>query len=144
MRPANLVIIMSDEHNPKIMGCAGHEIVRTPNLDRLAAGGTMFSSAYTTCPVCVPARAAFAVGNQREQLGLAPHPAGGTEFRERLGPVPALIRRDTNRLAYGCDPPGTGTGGLGVFEGGLRIVVEQFTGRHQMTGHRVGGRFVQS
>ena len=69
MKPANLIIIMSDEHNPKIMGCAGHPIVKTPNLDGLAAGGTMFTSAYTTCPVCVPARAAFAVGKYVHQIG---------------------------------------------------------------------------
>ena len=69
MKPANLIIIMSDEHNPKIMGCAGHGLVKTPNLDRLAAGGTMFKSAYTTCPVCVPARAAFAIGKYVHQIG---------------------------------------------------------------------------
>ena len=69
MKPANLVIIMSDEHNPKIMGCAGHRIVQTPNLDQLAARGTTFTSAYTTCPVCVPARAAFAVGKYVHQIG---------------------------------------------------------------------------
>jgi len=69
MKPANLLIIMSDEHNPKVMGCAGHPIVKTPNIDVLAARGTMFSSAYTTCPVCVPARAAFAVGKYVHQIG---------------------------------------------------------------------------
>ena len=60
--PRNVVVIMSDEHNPKIMGCAGHPIISTPNLDALAARGTRFTSAYTTSPVCVPARAAFALG----------------------------------------------------------------------------------
>lgn len=69
MKPANLVIIMSDEHNPKVMGCAGHDIVSTPNIDRLAAQGTTFRSAYTTCPVCVPARAAFALGKYVHQIG---------------------------------------------------------------------------
>jgi len=69
VKPANLLIIMSDEHNPKIMGCAGHGIVNTPNLDALAAGGTTYTSAYTTCPVCVPARAAFAVGKYVHQIG---------------------------------------------------------------------------
>lgn len=69
MKPTNLVIIMSDEHNPKIMGASGHAIVKTPNIDALAAGGTMFKSAYTTCPVCVPARAAFAAGKYVHQIG---------------------------------------------------------------------------
>ena len=60
MKPKNLLILMSDEHNPKVMGCAGHPLIETPNLDALARSGTRFTSAYTTCPICVPARAAFA------------------------------------------------------------------------------------
>ncbi len=68
-KPSNLVIIMSDEHNPKIMGASGHPVIKTPNLDALAARGTMFTSAYTTSPVCVPARAAFAVGKYVHQIG---------------------------------------------------------------------------
>jgi len=39
MRPTNLLLIMSDEHNPRILGSAGHRLVQTPNLDRLAAQG---------------------------------------------------------------------------------------------------------
>jgi choline-sulfatase len=69
MKPTNLIIIMSDEHNPKVMGCNGHPVVKTPNIDALAAAGTSFTSAYTTCPVCVPARAAFATGKYVNQIG---------------------------------------------------------------------------
>jgi choline-sulfatase len=68
MTPANLVILMSDEHDPRWMGCAG-SFVHTPNLDRLAARGMRFTDAYTTCPICVPARAAFAVGKYVHQIG---------------------------------------------------------------------------
>lgn len=67
----NLLIIMSDEHNPKMLGCAGNKIVETPNLDALAARGTRFSSAYCTSPVCIPARASFAVGKYIHQIGYA-------------------------------------------------------------------------
>ena len=67
--PKNLLILMSDEHNPKIMGCAGNKIVKTPHLDALARHGTRFTSAYTTCPICVPARAAFATGRYVHQIG---------------------------------------------------------------------------
>lgn len=62
MEPMNLLVIMSDEHNPKMAGYAGHPVVRTPNLNALAARGTRFSSAYTNSPICVPARASFATG----------------------------------------------------------------------------------
>ena len=62
MQPQNLLVIMSDEHNPKMLGAAGHPLVKTQNLDRLAARGTRFDRAYTNCPICVPARASFATG----------------------------------------------------------------------------------
>lgn len=65
----NLLIIMSDEHSPKALGCYGSQIVRTPNLDALAARGTRFASAYCTSPVCIPARASFAVGRYIHEIG---------------------------------------------------------------------------
>ena len=55
-KPANLLFIMSDEHQSRAMGCAGHPIVKTPNMDRMAADGTRFTAAYTASPICVPAR----------------------------------------------------------------------------------------
>ncbi len=69
MDAKNLLIIMSDQHNSRVVGCCGHQIVRTPNIDRLAAGGALFTAAYTPCPVCVPARAAFATGKYVHQIG---------------------------------------------------------------------------
>ena len=69
MKPANLLIIMSDEHDPRWMGCSGNRMMITPNLDRLAARGLRFTDAYTTCPICVPARAAFATGKYLYQIG---------------------------------------------------------------------------
>ncbi len=69
MEPQNLVIIMSDEHNPKLLGCAGHPLVRTPNLDRLAARGTRFTASYCNSPVCIPARASFATGQYIHRSG---------------------------------------------------------------------------
>lgn len=68
-KPQNLLIIMSDEHTPKALGCYGHDFVHTPNLDALAARGTRFSSAYCASPVCIPARASFATGKYIHQIG---------------------------------------------------------------------------
>lgn len=62
MKPTNLLVILSDQHNKRVLGCYGHPLIQTPNLDKLAARGTRFTSAYTPCPICVPARAAFATG----------------------------------------------------------------------------------
>lgn len=66
MNPAsgnNFLIVIADEHRKDALGCAGHPIVKTPNLDGLAARGTIFENAYTPSPICVPARAAMACGD---------------------------------------------------------------------------------
>ena len=65
----NLVVILSDEHQAKALGCAGHPFVQTPNLDKLASKGMRFNNAYTPSPICVPARASFATGQYVHQTG---------------------------------------------------------------------------
>lgn len=70
MAQKNVVVIMSDEHDPRIMGCSGHPFVKTPNLDALASRGVRFTNAYTPSPICVPARAAFATGLRVHQVRL--------------------------------------------------------------------------
>jgi choline-sulfatase len=59
----NLLIIISDEHRKDAMGHLDHPHVKTPNLDALAARGTVFTNAYTPSPMCVPTRASIACGN---------------------------------------------------------------------------------
>lgn len=66
--PANLLIIISDEHRKDAMGCAGHPIVQTPNLDALAARGSFFTNAYTPSPMCVPTRASIACGDHVHKI----------------------------------------------------------------------------
>ncbi|MBI3972286.1 MAG: sulfatase-like hydrolase/transferase [Chloroflexi bacterium] len=62
MKPTNGLFICSDEHSRRVLGCYGNPVVRTPNLDALAAQGTTFLNAYTPTPICVPARACLATG----------------------------------------------------------------------------------
>ena len=69
MEPLNLLFILSDQHSRNGLGCYGNPIVQTPHLDRLAEQGTVFRAAYTTCPICVPARASLATGRYVHQTG---------------------------------------------------------------------------
>ncbi|MGD9941859.1 MAG: sulfatase-like hydrolase/transferase [Burkholderiaceae bacterium] len=65
----NLLVIVSDEHDPRYLGAAGAGWLRTPNLDALAARGTRFDRAWTPSPICVPARAALATGRHVHECG---------------------------------------------------------------------------
>lgn len=62
MQPSNLLFIMSDEHSRRVLGCHGHPMIRTPNMDALAGRGVRFTDAYCNSPICVPSRASFATG----------------------------------------------------------------------------------
>ncbi len=62
MKPLNVLYIMSDQHQGKASACYGHDFAVTPNIDRLAARGTRFATAYTNSAICVPARAVIATG----------------------------------------------------------------------------------
>jgi choline-sulfatase len=69
MAGQNVLFIMSDEHSRHVLGAYGNTVVKTPNLDRLAAEGTVFENAYANCPICVPSRASFATGRYVHEIG---------------------------------------------------------------------------
>lgn len=66
----NIVLFLTDDHGAWANGCYGNREVQTPTLDALATLGARFSSAYTPCPVCSPARACLLTGKLPSQLGL--------------------------------------------------------------------------
>lgn len=65
----NILLIMSDQLIPEMTGAYGNPIAQTPNIDRLAARGTLFSSAYTSCPICAPARMSLLTGQYVSAIG---------------------------------------------------------------------------
>ncbi|MCF8379625.1 MAG: sulfatase-like hydrolase/transferase [Bacteroidales bacterium] len=62
----NILIIMTDQQAWDAAGYAGNDIIKTPNLDRLAREGVNFSHAITPCPVCAPARTSILTGRLTE------------------------------------------------------------------------------
>jgi choline-sulfatase len=66
----DILIFLSDQHHACYTGYSGNSLVRTPNLDRLAQDGAVFETAYTACPLCVPARTAFLTGQLPSVTGI--------------------------------------------------------------------------
>lgn len=64
----NVILLMTDEHNPRITGCYGDTLVKTPTLDGLAARGVRFTSAYCQNPICVPSRVSLVSGRMPSHL----------------------------------------------------------------------------
>ncbi len=58
----NILILFAEQHRGDCLSSAGHPVLLTPNMDEIGGRGTRFSSAYSTCPVCVPARRSLISG----------------------------------------------------------------------------------
>jgi len=65
---ANVVLLMSDEHNPFYSSVYGHPFIQTPNMTRLADSGVVFENAYCSSPLCMPSRSAFMAGRRVHEL----------------------------------------------------------------------------
>ncbi|HUU29651.1 MAG TPA: arylsulfatase [archaeon] len=58
----NILYLMCDQLRADCVGCFGNPVIRTPNLDKIAAGGVRFTRAYTSTPSCTPARSGLLTG----------------------------------------------------------------------------------
>jgi len=61
-RQPNFVLFVTDQHRADHLGCYGHPVLRTPNIDALAARGATFERFFVTSPVCMPNRASLMTG----------------------------------------------------------------------------------
>ena len=89
----NVLLIISDQQRYDTLGCTGQSGSATPNIDRLAAHGTLFEQAFCTTPICTPARASLL-------SGLYPHTHGSVaNHQQRPG-------CDQMKLGYGYQAGG--------------------------------------
>lgn len=66
----DILVFMSDQHNARLTETASDPYISTPNLTRLAADGTEYANAYTSCPLCVPARSSMLTGQLPSKTGI--------------------------------------------------------------------------
>ena len=98
-KPPNILFLLSDDHSYPFLSCYGDTNVRTPNIDRLAAGGMKFHRFFTGSPQCVPSRATFMTGR-------SPVAARITRFSSPLARdeivFPELLRNDAGYFTGVC------------------------------------------
>jgi N-sulfoglucosamine sulfohydrolase len=75
----NVLILIADDQGEGDLGCYGHRVLRTPNIDRLASEGTRFDRAFLTISSCSPSRASILTGRY-------PHSTGAPDLHQ---PLPA-------------------------------------------------------
>lgn len=66
----NVVVIIADDHSYEVTGCYGNNIIRTPNIDRLADEGILFENAYSNSPICSASRQSLLTGKYPHATGV--------------------------------------------------------------------------
>ncbi|MFT5240226.1 MAG: arylsulfatase A-like enzyme [Candidatus Promineifilaceae bacterium] len=95
----NIVFLLIDDQRNDTLGCAGHPIIKTPVIDRLASDGVRFRNAFVTTSICAASRASFLTGLYERTHGFT----FGTPPLRRAHMVnsyPALMRAAGYRTGF--------------------------------------------
>ncbi|QEG00242.1 Arylsulfatase [Stieleria maiorica] len=90
----NFIVFLADDLGWGDLGCYGHPIIQTPNLDRFASEGVRFTQAYAACGVCSPSRSSILTGRTPYRNGVWRWLPVGNEahLRESEITIPETLR----------------------------------------------------
>jgi arylsulfatase A-like enzyme len=111
----NIILLLTDDQRNDILGCAGHPVVQTPNIDKLAARGVRFTNCFVTTSICAASRASIFTGLHERTHGYTfGKPAVAEKYT--LSSYPALLKQAGYRTGfigkYGCKMENDG----GIFD----------------------------
>lgn len=95
----NIILLLTDDQRWDMMGCAGHPVLKTPNMDALAGGGILFRNAFVTTSICAASRASIFTGMVERTHQ---YTFGTPPLRRELTDVsyPALLRKAGYRTGF--------------------------------------------
>lgn len=95
----NILFVFTDDQPQNCMGCMGNKDIQTPNMDRLAADGVLFTNAFVTTAICCSNRACILTGQHMRRHGIVDFrtPLSAEAFAQTY---PALLRKAGYRTGY--------------------------------------------
>ncbi len=129
----NFVFILIDDLGWTDVGCYGSSFYETPNIDKLASEGMLFTEAYAACPVCSPTRASILAGKYPARLGITQWIGGSNEPTEYRHYMPL----EEVTVAEALKSAGYATGFVGKWHLGSKDYYPQ----HQGFDINIGGDY---
>jgi N-acetylglucosamine-6-sulfatase len=96
----NIIFVITDDQRWDAMGCAGHPFLKTPNMDRIAREGAMFTNSFVTTPLCSPARSSFLTGQYVHRTGVVGNGPAMNAISHQLVTFPRLLHDAGYESAY--------------------------------------------
>ncbi|NOY75067.1 MAG: sulfatase-like hydrolase/transferase, partial [Kiritimatiellaeota bacterium] len=81
----NILFVTTDQQRKDTLGCYGNNLIKTPNLDKLAADGVVFDRAYCESPICIPSRNTMITGKCARHHGASLHNTSIRDEETTLG-----------------------------------------------------------
>ncbi|MGA9639562.1 sulfatase-like hydrolase/transferase [Flavobacterium sp.] len=66
----NIIFILTDDQSYELLGCTGNTIIQTPNIDKMAGEGILFTNAHVTSAICTPSRVSILLGQYERKHGV--------------------------------------------------------------------------
>jgi arylsulfatase A-like enzyme len=94
----NLIVMMTDDQRFDAMSCAGNKILKTPNMDRIAAEGMRFRNMFVTNSLCAPSRATLMTGQYSHTHGVIDNK--DRKINKESPFMPELLRQSGYEVAF--------------------------------------------
>lgn len=99
-QPPNVVFILADDQRADELRCAGHPLMRTPNIDRLAREGALFENSFVSSASCMPNRTNLLTGQWERRHAVGWNSASALSPKQWADTLPMVLKRNGYTTAY--------------------------------------------
>lgn len=134
--PPNVIVILADDQRADYLGCAGHPIVKTPNIDALAKRGIQFTNAFATSAACTPSRTSILTGQYERKHGVTFGSNSELAVEAFAKTYPMLLKKAgyyTGYVGKNHTPIGKSEQGTGYKSGVMEKAFDYWYGNHRHT-----------